>query len=241
MFSKESLCFILNKSFHIYSLLWYPKRMEKTEQIVKEPYNIIMEEAQGEIEEKKSRFIATIRPIASEEEALMVVEQLKKKYWDARHNCYAYVLNGSNPLLRCSDDGEPQGTAGRPMLEVLTGANLRGVVAVVTRYFGGTLLGTGGLVRAYTQAVQAGLENAQVRTMRYGVRIRVESDYNGLGKLQYIFGQRGIPILDSNYADYVTLTVQVPFEMRQEIVHAVTEATAGKAGIIQDDPDYYLE
>ena len=120
----------------------------------KEPFRIVLEEAQGEIEEKKSRFIATIRPIETEEEALQVVEQLKKKYWDARHNCYAYILQGANPVVRCSDDGEPQGTAGRPMLEVLTGANLQGVVAVVTRYFGGTLLGTGGLVRAYTAAVQ---------------------------------------------------------------------------------------
>lgn len=215
--------------------------MEKSEQIIKEPYNIIMDHAQGEIEEKKSRFIANLYPIETEEEALLLVEQLKKKYWDARHNCFAYVLNGNNPLIRCSDDGEPQGTAGRPMLEVLTGANLRGIVAVVTRYFGGTLLGTGGLVRAYTQAVQEGLANAEIRTMRYGLIVHVDTDYMGLGKLQYIFGQRGIVIIDSAYTDIVTLTIQVPFEMKNEVLHAITEATAGKAGIREEDPSYYLE
>lgn len=200
-----------------------------------------MDHAQGEIEEKKSRFIANLYPIETEEEALLLVEQLKKKYWDARHNCFAYVLNGNNPLIRCSDDGEPQGTAGRPMLEVLTGANLRGIVAVVTRYFGGTLLGTGGLVRAYTQAVQEGLANAEIRTMRYGLIVHVDTDYMGLGKLQYIFGQRGIVIIDSAYTDIVTLTIQVPFEMKNEVLHAITEATAGKAGIREEDPTYYLE
>ena len=207
----------------------------------KEPFQIVLEEAQGEIEEKKSRFIATIRPIETEEEALQVVEQLKKKYWDARHNCYAYILHGTNPVVRCSDDGEPQGTAGRPMLEVLTGANLHGVVAVVTRYFGGTLLGTGGLVRAYRLAVQEGLSQARIRTMRYGVVLHVETDYMGLGKLQYLFGQQDIPILDSAYTDVVTLTVQVPYEKYREIVHGVTEVTAGKAVIREEDPAYYLE
>ena len=207
----------------------------------KEPFRIVLEEAQGEIEEKKSRFIATIRPIETEEEALQVVEQLKKKYWDARHNCYAYILQGANPVVRCSDDGEPQGTAGRPMLEVLTGANLQGVVAVVTRYFGGTLLGTGGLVRAYTAAVQEGLAHASIRTMRYGVVLHVETDYMGLGKLQYLFGQQGMPILDSAYTDVVTLTVQVPMEKRETVIHGVTEATAGKAVIREEDPAYYQE
>ena len=175
------------------------------------------------------------------EEALQVVEQLKKKYWDARHNCYAYILQGANPVVRCSDDGEPQGTAGRPMLEVLTGANLQGVVAVVTRYFGGTLLGTGGLVRAYTAAVQEGLAHASIRTMRYGVVLHVETDYMGLGKLQYLFGQQGIPILDSAYTDVVTLTVQVPMEKRETVIHGITEATAGKAVIREEDPAYYQE
>lgn len=212
-----------------------------SEQIVKkEPYNIILEAAEGEIEEKKSRFIATLVPVQSEEEAIHFIETMKKKYWDARHNCYAYIIGEGNPVMRCSDDGEPSGTAGRPMLEVLIGAQLCNVIVVVTRYFGGTLLGTGGLVRAYTQAVQAGLENADIKTMRYGVLIQIQTDYNGVGKLQYIFGQRGITIEDSIYADNVTLKVRVPIEQKNEVIHAVTEATAGRAGIETEDPAYYI-
>ena len=204
-------------------------------------YKTVYKGGTGEIEEKKSRFIASIEPVDCEEEAVAFFNRKKKEYWDARHNCYAYILQGANPVVRCSDDGEPQGTAGRPMLEVLTGANLQGVVAVVTRYFGGTLLGTGGLVRAYTAAVQEGLAHASIRTMRYGVVLHVETDYMGLGKLQYLFGQQGIPILDSAYTDVVTLTVQVPMEKRETVIHGITEATAGKAVIREEDPAYYQE
>ena len=108
---------------------------------------IIYKEGMGELVEKKSRFIAQIRPVKSEEEALASVEETRKKYWDARHNCYAYILKGegATPTARCSDDGEPSQTAGKPMLDVLMGEGLMDVCAVVTRYFGGTLLGTGGL------------------------------------------------------------------------------------------------
>ena len=110
----------------------------------------------GEIVEKKSRFIATVRLVESEEEALSCLEALRKKYWDARHNCFVYIIGENQETVRCSDDGEPSGTAGRPMLDVVQGAGLRNVLVVVTRYFGGTLLGTGGLVRAYSQAVRGG-------------------------------------------------------------------------------------
>ena len=159
-----------------------------------ESYKMIEEGGQGEIEEKKSRFIATVRPVATEEEAVAFIEEMKKKYWDARHNCSAFVLGSRAEMTRCSDDGEPSGTAGRPMLEVLLGSGIRNVAVVVTRYFGGTLLGTGGLVRAYTQAVQAGLDACVVSTMTYGVSLKVKTDYNGIGKVQYLCGQRGIQI-----------------------------------------------
>ena len=114
----------------------------------------VYEGGEGEITEKKSRFIATVCPVHSEEEALAFIEKMKKKYWDARHNCYAYILGENQSCMRSSDDGEPQGTAGHPMLDVLTGEKLYDVAVVVTRYFGGVLLGTGGLVRAYSKAVQ---------------------------------------------------------------------------------------
>ena len=122
-----------------------------------EACRILLEGGEGEIVEKKSRFIATVRKVESESEAVAFIEEMKKKYWDARHNCSAFVIGRRAELTRCSDDGEPSGTAGRPMLEVLLGEGVRNVAVVVTRYFGGTLLGTGGLVRAYTQAVKEGL------------------------------------------------------------------------------------
>ncbi len=106
-------------------------------------YRVLLKECTGEIEEKKSRFICVIRPVHSEQEASAFIEEMKKKYWDARHNCSAFVIGSRQELTRCSDDGEPGGTAGRPMLEVLSGEGLCDVAAVVTRYFGGTLLGTG--------------------------------------------------------------------------------------------------
>ena len=119
----------------------------------------------GEIVEKKSRFIANVRKVECEEEAVAFIEEMKKRYYDARHNCSAFVIGTRGELTRCSDDGEPSGTAGRPMLEVLLGTEIRGIAAVVTRYFGGTLLGTGGLVRAYTQSLQEALKNCPTAIM----------------------------------------------------------------------------
>ena len=122
-----------------------------------ENYKTIYAGGEGEITEKKSRFIATVRLVEKEEDALAFIEEMKKKYWDARHNCYAYSIGEHREFTRCSDDGEPSGTAGRPMLDVILGEDIYNVAVVVTRYFGGVLLGTGGLVRAYSGAVQADL------------------------------------------------------------------------------------
>lgn len=119
-----------------------------------------MKAGEGELIEKKSRFIATVKPVDSEDEALEFIAGLKKKYWNATHNCFAFVIGERQEIQRCSDDGEPQGTAGRPMLDVLLGEDVHNVAVVVTRYFGGTLLGTGGLVRAYSRSVQEGLNKA---------------------------------------------------------------------------------
>ena len=149
-----------------------------------EHYKTIYEGGEGELVEKKSRFIATVRPVETEEEALAFIEEMKKKYWDARHNCYVYSVGMNREATRCSDDGEPSGTAGRPMLDVILGEDIYNVAAVVTRYFGGVLLGTGGLVRAYGAAVKAGLEGSRVVTMRYGTRLRIGSDYSDIGRLQ---------------------------------------------------------
>ncbi|MDO5538766.1 MAG: YigZ family protein [Eubacteriales bacterium] len=190
---------------------------------------VIYKGGEGEITEKKSRFIATVRSVHSEDEAAAFITEMKKKYWDARHNCSAYILGQRQEIQRFSDDGEPQGTAGKPMLDVLAGAGLHDCAVVVTRYFGGILLGTGGLVRAYSKAVQEGLKNSIVIEKLRGRKIIIETDYNGVGKLQYLLGQRDIPVVDAQYSDVVKTMVLVEEEKADELLAAVTEATNGKA------------
>lgn len=206
-----------------------------------EQYKTVYEGGTGEIVEKKSRFIANVRPVQTEDEALAFIEEMKKKYWDARHNCSAYILGERQEQMRCSDDGEPSQTAGKPMMDVLAGAGLTNTAVVVTRYFGGTLLGTGGLVRAYSAAVQEGLKNSRIITKYWGTELLVGTDYNGIGKLQYLFGQRQIPLLDAEYAEKVQFTVLVPISRVQEIRKAVTEATSGQAAVEEKRSLYFAE
>ncbi|MBO5337978.1 MAG: YigZ family protein [Lachnospiraceae bacterium] len=203
-------------------------------------YRVLLEGGEGEIVEKKSRFIATVRKCETEEEAVAFIEEMKKKYWDARHNCSAFVIGSRGELTRCSDDGEPSGTAGRPMLEVLLGEGVRNIAVVVTRYFGGVLLGTGGLVRAYTQAVKVGLENSVIGSMCYGCELEVVTDYNGIGKIQYLLGQRGITPTDSSYTDVVTLRLVIPMQMEEELSKAMVEATCGKVKLEKIQELYYI-
>lgn len=202
-------------------------------------YKILYQGGEGEIVEKKSRFIATTRPVESEEEAIAFIEEIKKKYWDARHNCSAYVIGERGQIQRCSDDGEPSQTAGRPMLDVLLGEEIRNICVVVTRYFGGTLLGTGGLVRAYSGAVQEGLRNSTVLEKHRGSRMEITTDYNGIGKIQYITAQMGLTTLDTIYTDQVTVTLMVPAGQVAGLIHQVTEKTNGKAVIQETEGIYY--
>lgn len=202
-------------------------------------YRVVYQGGEGEIIEKKSRFIATVKPVESEEEAVAFINEMKKKYWDARHNCSAFVIGEHQELTRCSDDGEPAQTAGRPMLDVLLKEGVTNVAVVVTRYFGGVLLGTGGLVRAYQKSVQEGLAHSQMIEKRKGFLLYIKTDYNGIGKLQYLFAQKEISILNSEYAADVTMTVLVPYERKQEIEKAVTEATSGSAGLDWGDEMIY--
>ena len=203
--------------------------------------NIVLKNGTGEIEEKKSRFIAHVYNVSSDEEAEQYINAVKKKYWDARHNCYAYILKGegATPTARCSDDGEPSQTAGKPMLDVLMGEGLMDVCAVVTRYFGGTLLGTGGLVRAYSGAVKEGLANAQILEKKQGVRMEVITDYNGVGKIQYLAAQEGIDTLDSQYTDKVVFIFLVPGEQEESFKAKLVESTNGRAVIRTDGEVYY--
>lgn len=204
-----------------------------------ETYRTIYQDGTDEIVEKKSRFIAHIALAETEEEALSFVEKIKKQYWDARHNCYAFRIGTERVLERCSDDGEPSGTAGKPMLEVLTGQGLYNVVAVVTRYFGGTLLGTGGLVRAYTKSTQAGIDASVVVKKELGCMLKVECDYSFIGKVQYLAATEGVHIADTEYTDHVIVKLMVPDQKVAQMKSKLTEASNGAAKLTEGGQVYY--
>lgn len=198
---------------------------------MQEAYRTVLVGGIGVLEEKKSRFIAEVEHVESEEEAAMFLAAIRKKYWDASHHCSAYIIGRKQELKHCSDDGEPSGTAGRPMLDVLTGEGLCDVIVVVTRYFGGTLLGTGGLVRAYSGAAKEGLSKSEVIEKKLGRRIAVTTDYNSVGKLQYLVGKRDVETLSADYTDVVrTELLAVPGEL-DALLAEVSEATAGRAAV----------
>lgn len=204
-----------------------------------ETYKTVLEGGTGEIVEKKSRFIATVRPVKTEEEALAFLEEMKKKYWDASHNCFVYSIGLNREYTRCSDAGEPSGTAGRPMLDVILGEDIYNVAVVVTRYFGGVLLGTGGLVRAYSKAVQEGLAASRIIEKRRGISLKVTTDYTGIGRIQYIAGERSIPVLNSEYTDKVVLELLIPSDEAEAVQKAVTEGTNGRARMEKDRELYF--
>lgn len=189
----------------------------------------VYEGGEAEVIEKKSRFIAEVYPVASEEQAMAKLEEVRKRYWDARHHCWAYVI-GKNPAAeRMSDDGEPAGTAGKPILEVIKGRSLTDVLVIVTRYFGGTLLGTGGLVRAYGQAASEGLSNSRIITRIYGFKLKISTNYTDLGKIQYLLGKQGLTAMDPVYSDKVELSVFVSADEEQKLLRELMETTNGQA------------
>ncbi|MCD8366199.1 MAG: YigZ family protein, partial [Clostridiales bacterium] len=172
-------------------------------------------------------------------EAMNQLSALRKKYWDARHNCYAYTIGKNFELQRCSDDGEPGGTAGRPILGVLLNEEIHNCMVVVTRYFGGTLLGTGGLVRAYQAATQAGLSDCVIVRRSAGQKLTICTDYNYIGKLQFLFAEENVVILDCRYTDAVEADVIVPADTVLRFSEKVTEVTGAKAKIQFGDPVEY--
>ena len=199
-------------------------------------YKIVYEGGTGEIVEKKSRFIANVFKVESEDEALEIIEQTRKKYWDARHNCFAFVIGSNNEIQRFSDDGEPQGTAGKPILETLLYENLLNTLIVVTRYFGGTLLGTGGLVRAYGQSSKEGIRNSVIQKVCEGISFKLTVDYNSIGKIKYIMGQMGITDAQEEYGQNVVLSILMKKDEYNEFNTKVTDATGGKA-VFEDEED----
>ena len=168
---------------------------------------IILETKETEIVEKKSRFIANIAAVASEEEAIEFIEKIKKKYYDARHNCYAYIIGDKGDKKKCSDDGEPQRSAGMPMMEVLENQGYFDIVAVVTRYFGGTLLGVGGLIRAYQGAVIEGLNASVSGEIHEGFRAKYRFGYDFYGKIKYIAESENIVVEDTLFDENVTMSL----------------------------------
>lgn len=190
-------------------------------------YVTIARDAGAEIEVKRSRFRATVARVESEDDARAVVSRLRREHWDARHHCTAYVLGPEGALERSCDDGEPAGTAGAPMLEVLRGHGVSDVVAVVTRWFGGTLLGAGGLVRAYGDAVRAGLDAAGTLRRDLLHEHLLDLGHADAGRVEGELRHRGITVLDTAYGTVVTLRLAVPPDGEDRLTGLVAELTGG--------------
>lgn len=203
-------------------------------------FKVVTKEGTGEIVEKKSRFIGSTFAVESVEEAEKRIAEVSKKFWDARHNCYAYVIGKNSENTRCSDNGEPSGTAGKPILEVITGAGLTNTLVIVTRYFGGVLLGTGGLVRAYTQAAQAAIAASETGEMVYARQLTLEVAYNMINNVKYFLEQNKISISDPRYTENVQYDICVREEDKDRITEGLIQKCEGKITITEGDAGYYL-
>lgn len=190
-------------------------------------YLTLATDGEAEIEVKRSRFLCTLARVSTEEAARTVVDGLRKRHWDAAHHCSAFVLGPDAGVQRSSDDGEPAGTAGAPMLEVLRGREVSDVVAVVTRWFGGVLLGTGGLIRAYSDAVRAGLDEVGLVARELLMEYTLELDHATAGKVEADLRARGVQVLDTTYSAAATLRLGVPRERSEELGALVAELTGG--------------
>ncbi len=193
-------------------------------------FKTVLQKGYAIYEEKKSEFIANIFPVSTEEEALTYLNEMKKQYKDARHNCFAYIIMENGVLKeRYSDDGEPSGTAGMPILEVIRREELQNLLVVVTRYFGGTLLGTGGLVRAYGKSAKDGVLDAKIIEKLVYKKFVYEVSYETSGKLQFAIIQNNGIIAETDYSENVTFTVFVKECDEQALTSEMLEITNGKA------------
>ena len=184
---------------------------------MKEFYTISKNET-TEIIEKKSKFIADIYPVKNVEEAENKIKEIKKKYYDAKHHCIAYrIVEEDRIIEKSSDDGEPSGTAGAPMLNILQGSNLCNIIVIVTRYFGGILLGTGGLVRAYSDATKKAIQKSELVFQKDGFEIELETDYSNLENFKYYCNKNNINIIDVKYSDLATCLIEANFVEKENI------------------------
>ncbi|MCT8977185.1 YigZ family protein [Clostridium sp. CX1] len=204
-------------------------------------YFTIKDEAKAEFEEKKSVFIGHVKRVYTEDEAKDFINKIKSEHREARHNVYAYVIGENRGIQRYSDDGEPQGTGGIPVLEVIKKNEITDVVAVVTRYFGGVLLGKGGLVRAYSKGAAMAVSEGGIVEKVKGSIVDIILDYDMLGKVQYLFEQNLWHIENIDYTDKVKLTMYCPLDILEEVQKGVVETTNGKCEIIIGDEDYYFK
>ena len=198
-------------------------------------------ESQAEYIEKKSRFIGYVRSVKDEAEALDFIKSIRAKHYDATHNCYAYQIGENNQLQRSSDAGEPAGTAGRPILEVIKKNNLHNTCVVVTRYFGGILLGAGGLVRAYSHAAQEGIKAAGIVENIPAVVINLTLDYNLWGKLENYLSNHQLKLKDVMYLEKVTAQILVPVEEAERFKKDIVEMGNNQILIMDLADDVYLE
>ncbi len=196
--------------------------------MIKASYKTIAKAAQAELTERKSRFIACVQPVSKEDEALALISRVRSKYYDARHHVYAYILDENN-ISRYSDDGEPSGTAGLPVLDVLKKEALTNVAVVVARYFGGTLLGTGGLVRAYSTAAKLGIEAGGITLRTLCDMVSVRADYTLLGKIKHETAAAGFVVGDIAYADDVTLSVYCQAGSSDAYISLIRDVTGARA------------
>ncbi len=203
------------------------------------PYKTLMKRGEESFVINKSRFIGQGAPVQSEEEALAFIRAIREKHHDATHNCYAYVVGRNFGIMRYSDDGEPGGTAGLPMMEVLKAQKVTDCAVVVTRYFGGILLGAGGLVRAYTQGAAAALRGAGVGTMYPTARYLVDLDYSLLGRAEHYLKDQPVRVEDKTFAEKVTLTLVVRQQDEQAVIDGLTAATLGRAEPVRFE-EFYL-
>lgn len=195
-------------------------------------YKTVWQHGQDEHIEKKSRFIGQAWPVQTEDQARQLIEEVRKQYWDASHTTFAYHVG---EIQRFSDAGEPSGTAGKPMLDVLLGRGLQNVLVTVTRYFGGTLLGTGGLVRAYTKGAQIAVDAAGIIEKAVYYRYQLPMEYTWMGKLQYAMNQAGYPILSIDYTDQVTMQMLIQDEQDAKFLQTVTAVSDGKLSPIKGE------
>lgn len=201
---------------------------------------LVLQEGLAEIKVKKSTFIGFLAASSTQEEALEIIAKVKKQHYNATHNCSAYIVEDGR-IEHQNDDGEPSGTAGKPMLEVLRGAGLVNCVAVVTRYFGGVLLGTGGLVRAYTQAVQEAISSSRTAVKRSGYFCGIGISYTYVGKIKHQISERGIYMIGEDYGAGVELKLLMPFDKKMKVIQDITDITSADYSLLfEEDVNYIL-